>query len=54
MERKLKPRKPRNWVAVDAHFRSNAGAVGKTNKAQHKKDRRDSKINLKKGVGQDE
>ena len=41
-------KKVRNMVAVDAHFRSGAGAMGGGKKTNNKKDRKNSKQNLKK------
>ena len=49
-ERKSKKtgvRKVRNWVAVDAHFRSGAGAMGGGKKTKNKADRKQTKQNLK-------
>ena len=49
-ERKSKKtgaRKVRNMVAVDAHFRSGAGAMGGGKKSNNKKDRKKTKQNLK-------
>ena len=40
-------KKARNWVAVDAHFRSGAGVIGGGKKPKNKKDRKQSKQNLK-------
>lgn len=40
-------RKVRNMVAVDAHFRSGAGAMGGGKKSNNKKDRKAIKQNLK-------
>ena len=45
--KKTGARKVRNWVAVDAHFRSGAGAIGGGKKSNNKKDRKQSKQNLK-------
>lgn len=49
-ERKSKKtgaRKVRNWEAVNAHFRSGAGAMGGGKKSNNKKDRKQTKQNLK-------
>lgn len=49
-ERKSKrsgARKVRNMVAVDAHFRSGAGAMGGAKKSNNKKDRKQTKQILK-------
>lgn len=40
-------KKVRNMVAVDAHFRSGAGAMDGGKKSTNKKDRKQSKQNLK-------
>ena len=49
-ERKSKKtgtRKVRNWEAVNAHFRSGAGAMGGGKKINNKKDRKQTKQILK-------
>lgn len=45
--KKLKIKKPRDWQAIEAHFKTGAGGHGGSVKEKNKKDRKTSNEKLK-------